>query len=104
MIGHRIVRFERTKLGQFQTLSVNSRRSGERKTSRGYLLVIQGEKRPPDFDRKAEPFSGVSPSGTLKIVFHLELLRVQASLQLREPDKLRTFVSSPLYWVGVMLT
>jgi hypothetical protein len=71
--------------------------------SRGYLLVIQGEKRPPDFDRKAEPFSGVSPSGTLKIVFHLELLSAQASPQPREPDKLRTFVSSPLYWVGVIV-
>jgi hypothetical protein len=65
--------------------------------------VLSGEKRPPDFDRKAEPFSGVSPSGTLKVVFHLELLSAQASPQLREPDKLRTFVSSPFYWVGVIV-
>jgi hypothetical protein len=33
--------------------------------------------------------------GTLKIVFQLELLSTRASPQLREPDKLRTFVSSP---------
>ena len=33
--------------------------------------------------------------GTLKIVFQLELLSARASPQLREPDNLRTFVSSP---------
>jgi hypothetical protein len=48
-------------------------------------------------------FSEVAPSGTLKIVFYLELLSAQASPQLREPDNLRTFVSSPLYWVGVIV-
>jgi hypothetical protein len=103
MIGHRLSGSRETKLGQFQAFSVNSRRLGERKTSGGYLLVIQGEKRPPDFDGKAEPFSGVSPSGTLKTVFHLELLSARASPQLREQDKLRTFVPSPLYWVGVIV-
>jgi len=35
------------------------------------------------------------PSGTLKIVFQLELLSARASPQDREPDNLRTFVSSP---------
>jgi hypothetical protein len=34
--------------------------------------------------------------GTLKIVFQLKLLNARASPQLREPDNLRTFVSSPL--------
>jgi len=34
--------------------------------------------------------------GTLKIVFQLKLLSARASPQLREPDNLRTFVSSPL--------
>jgi hypothetical protein len=33
--------------------------------------------------------------GTLKIVLHLELLSERAWPQLREPDNLRTFVSSP---------
>jgi len=33
--------------------------------------------------------------GTLKIVFQLKLLNARASPQLREPDNLRTFVSSP---------
>jgi hypothetical protein len=33
--------------------------------------------------------------GTLKIAFQLELLSARASPQLREPDNLRIFVSSP---------
>jgi hypothetical protein len=33
--------------------------------------------------------------GTLKIVFQLKLLNARASPQLREPDNLRTFASSP---------
>ena len=32
----------------------------------------------------------------MKIVFQLKLLNARASPQLREPDNLRTFVSSPL--------
>jgi hypothetical protein len=37
----------------------------------------------------------------LKIVFQLKLLNAQASPQLREPDNLRTFVSSPQFEVLV---
>jgi hypothetical protein len=37
--------------------------------------------------------------GILKIVFQLELLSAGASPQVREPDNLRTFVSSPLFEV-----
>jgi hypothetical protein len=48
-----------------------------------------------DFDRETELFCRL-PSGTLKIVFQLELLSGRASSWLREPDNLRTFVSSPL--------
>ena len=36
-----------------------------------------------------------APRGTLKIVFQLELVSARPSPQLREPDNLRTFVSSP---------
>jgi hypothetical protein len=35
--------------------------------------------------------------GTLKIVFQLKLLNARASPQLREPDNLGTFVSSPQF-------
>jgi len=48
-----------------------------------------------DFDRETELFCRLSPSGILKIVFQLELLSGRASSSLREPDNLRTFVSSP---------
>jgi hypothetical protein len=40
--------------------------------------------------------------GILKIVFQLELLSAGASPQVREPDNLRTFVSSPLIWFSDM--
>jgi T5SS/PEP-CTERM-associated repeat protein/autotransporter-associated beta strand protein len=41
--------------------------------------------------------------GTLKIVFQLKLLNARASPQLREPDNLRTFVSSPQTAFGQFL-
>jgi hypothetical protein len=70
-------------------------------TADGIWSTFQAEKRPLDFlisiakqilSRRLSPSA---PPGTLKIVFQLKLLSAGASLQLRQPDNLRTFVSSP---------
>jgi hypothetical protein len=71
-------------------------------TAEGIWASLQGEKRALDclISIAKQSFSVHChlrrSRGTLKIVFQLELLSARASPQLREPDNLRTFVSSPL--------
>jgi hypothetical protein len=89
------------QIGRFKVLRVNSRRLSAW-TAEGIWASSQGEKRALDclISIAKQSFSVHChlrrSRGTLKIVFQLELLSARASPQLREPDNLRTFVSSPL--------
>src|SRR5260370_40874211 len=90
--------------GQFKAFSVNLRRLGGWKTPRRAIWSwFQGEKRALYcLISIAKQSSSLHCHlrhlrGTLKIVFQLKLLSARASPQLRQPDNLRTFVSSPHY-------